>query len=44
MSFVLNAYAQRGWCFASLITVFVGQFSFVRKSLFFRIFLRVHKK
>ncbi|VVO65120.1 hypothetical protein PS880_01010 [Pseudomonas fluorescens] len=43
MSFVLNAYAQRSWCNASFITVFVGPFSFVRKSLFFQFFLHVYK-
>jgi hypothetical protein len=44
MSFVLNAYAQRGWCNASFITVFVDPFSFVLKFLFLRIFLQVYKK
>ena len=44
MSFALNAYAQRGGGYASFITVFVDLFSFVRKSLFFRIFLQVYEK
>jgi hypothetical protein len=44
MSFALNAYAQRRRRHSALTSVFVDLFSFVRKSLFFRIFSCVYEK